>query len=48
MKTYQVDHLTSQGYGLLIFPRFNGHQYLTDKVSNAKIHKAKKDLAVLK
>jgi hypothetical protein len=34
--------LTNQVMQTVIFPRFNGHQYLTDKVSNAKIHKAKK------
>jgi hypothetical protein len=32
----------------VIFPRFNGHQHLTDEVSNAKIHKAQKDVAILK
>ena len=33
-------------HGMLILPRFNGHQHLTDEVSNAKIYKAEEDLAV--
>lgn len=30
----------------MIMPRFSGHQSQTDEVSDAKIHKAKKDMAI--